>query len=195
MIYMKDGKLLTKDGKLCKTCCAAAGDDCEFCNEGETPLEIRVTFSSSVDCPDCYWNQSSLNPHSFRYYAIAAMINRTFIVPQTPATPCWWEKFYDVSGGIVKHWEKENCDGTADDTWSMVKVRIRVRKVGIDSMQVLAAVCDVTTTYFASGFSAIGVGGLTKCIEKADIPDQSNCGDLPPNDGCAGGIASVEEIW
>ena len=94
------------------------GDDCQYCDAGETPKYLTATFSNLLDCPSCQ-NGPFHDNHSYLHEGIAAALNgKKIVLTQSAYNPCVWELTSELSGvyGTWKRWVGDGCSGDPEKT-------------------------------------------------------------------------------
>ena len=118
------------------------GDDCEYCDAGETPRLVTASFSGlqDVSCLLGRYSAGTWYPSSKSVGPAAAINNQKFLLPQDISDNCIWSKNFPGSYGVVKYyngWEG-SCDGTPIAIYDITDLQIYVTKKSTTNFSVYA---------------------------------------------------------
>jgi len=182
------------------------GNDCEYCNAGETPIRINANFSGLTNCltGECISFGGGPNDFWIGISGLAALVNAaTFTLIQTAAA-CVWEREFDISPAWewIQNWSSEDpweeCIELLE-TYSFDKMTITVTK-GAGGNVTIAATLSCST--FGEGISCQFFnysqvpGYLSDCIRMSGN-NSYTCEDLVQH--CAlgtpsGGSITITEV-
>jgi len=127
MIYLTDGKITVRDGKLCKTCCpppwpdpppGGYGDNCLYCpTDGKTPKYIRVTLSglSESGCDEC---RNPFPDSYYKFYGVAGLLNGltvTLVQDHDGVGHCMWQDTITARYCYAEAYWDSGCEDPIDD--------------------------------------------------------------------------------
>lgn len=166
MIYKKDGKLLVKDGKLCKSCCI--GDDCTHCNAGETPKFITVKFYDIVKCTTACQGGA---PYDMKHILIPDGFE--VVCQQNASIPCRWD-YLDGGNHVYTRKHYASSDGSCtgfETTYTKygycVKVIREAARVRVSTWLANAQNrCDLESAFLVGLISTtyFDFGTFTNCV-------------------------------
>ncbi len=87
--------------------------DCQYCEEGKTPLNWTAVFSEIIVCTDCHKHDLGFGWR--RVLNLSPSPNGVIVLLQTE-DPCIWEKTENLSGGY-RLYANDSCDGDFG-TWN-----------------------------------------------------------------------------
>lgn len=141
MIHIREGKLLVKDGKLCRTCCPGdypwispprdieySEDDCAYCPEGETPAQITARFKEMVFCDGCYIALG----HSYKW-TNTDNPNGLYLLTQSEIDACQWLGQRDNQRLKYTRYSDESCTNVEEVIdYYPTTIYVIATKTGID---------------------------------------------------------------
>lgn len=160
------GKLMRDDatGKL-MVYNRYSANDCEYCNAGETPLKLRVTFSGISVCGCDY---------SSGYFDGDSGVNATYILDQHATSYCRWEYTAPDIEERIKFCTYEGGPGcTGEETCVHKEVIIRVTrtatKVNIQYTQTRISIYNI--------FEGLDLTPDSGCVNLTSAPNDNEAGD------------------
>ena len=166
------------------------GPDCEWCNTGEAPKDINVTFEEVEDC-DCFPSGY------FKCTGQAACLNGTHRLKKgTGINACVWAKFnIPCSGMTCWDYNEEGCIDPADE-WSNCDY-FHIYVILTDGNVEVYARCVASVSYKYALFLG-NTNLITNCVTASNVDNTIICGDLYWTayfGGTTGGKAIISEVW
>lgn len=159
-------------------CCTEyiAGNNCAYCDAGETPKYIKVTFSGVSSCSGCY------NVGGASKMVGAVAVDGSYILEQVAGSNCEWrlsDKFlYDV-----KKYTSSDCSGTPFQINYTLSDLVVYKHSGGG---------DVTINFIFATYPIVAIS--SGCINFTASNSTGNC-NYSLNTNGTGGTATVEELW
>jgi len=192
MIYRRNGKLLVKNGKLCRSCCAAPGADCQYCEAGKTPLRLRVTFSGLIANDSCHPGQPGAGSNKI-FGIVEALNDKSFIIEQDVNDKCfWWKGWDDSYFGEIVWYSDQNCVNYGNNYLLYLFIGISKSTGGTITIDVGHWLGVDPSPNSPQYFSYTGTPDITGCVG-CEVDNQLTTDDFPWN-GCHGGSVLIEEI-
>ena len=174
------------------------GDDCGYCNPGETPKYITLSVNNLVDCLGYCFLWAGIYKH-WKSYGIADVLNTCVVIlEQDPLAPCVWEKNYTGGdfGTLIYH-VNIDCTG-AESEWILSELYFSVTKTAVDKLLIGVSLrAPLVTSFFNHAYDyqdALGQGktaAISNCIEVTSLNNVLVCGD--PGISCSNGTVTIVE--
>ena len=139
---------------------------CDNCTD--TPSTIQVTISNMAIEVGCV--------NGVGFYSDVFDINQSFILTQTVADPCIWERLLTsedgVEGKLVVWSISSTCTGTITDTFNLSEILLRVDNTGVNPVFTLRCIDGVHTPAW------LGAGSWTslECVSGEDTSSNNTDG-------------------
>lgn len=165
-------------------------EDCEYCNVGETPAAIDITFADVLNCP-CEIQVPTTSVSTEGY---AESLNGTFRLLQSESIPCRWMDDASCSGERYVWWTSEDCSsGKAPTPYTgCEQMSILVtRGATFVEIKVVCGTVELNTLFYGTGVPS------SKCVELV-MSNETVCEaeTIPARrDVCYSGLATIVEVW
>lgn len=185
LLYGADGHLLRNaDGHLVHTCPKAVewGEDCEYCEEGQTPKYVTVTFSglTATYDNDCHWGRKSF----------VDCLDGSYTLTQV-GDACSWRRYQegDFGHGEVYLGTYPNCE-TLQHSYAAIALDIELFRNYDDSWSLTAEfIWDNESD--PPGYYILPGSGLVFVVH--GVPDEEP--SHPPCGATSGSAANTVAAW
>ena len=150
MIYLgPTGKILTKNGKLCSSCCSSnIGEPCSYCpTPSNTPKYIYLELIGWTVNYDCQIQAPTIKIDTLEN------INGIYRLTQDAINSCCWKLITNHSFGFLKQYSGSSCSGsyTTNEIWT------RYINVYLGSMNYICV--TIRYIWYPAGFHDICYNG------------------------------------
>ena len=160
------------------------GDDCGYCDAGQTPAKIKIRFSNVIDCThvgdNCTYGGGGPTDYYYIYRGATGWISNFngvyWTLPQI--SPCVWSKTFTISWLYWDVHNDENCSSYQSSSY-ITSLTITVTKTGASSATIVVSQSPHGTNLFSATYTP------DDCVSGSGIPNANT-------EPCTGGVKAID---